>query len=141
MANTTQIGTTTEGMILAALLRAGKTVLIPFGDQPDYDLVMEDGGCFFRIQCKTGRLRNGSVQFNLYTMAQEGGTKKHVRRGYGDRVDMFYVWGLLPRKPKDIPRAAHGSQFGHRCSPDRANREQPGQEHPVGRRFRDMMRE
>ena len=41
MANTTQIGTTTEGVILAALLKAGKTVLIPFGSQQDYDLVME----------------------------------------------------------------------------------------------------
>jgi hypothetical protein len=70
----------TEGMVLSAILRSGRTVLLPFGDQEDYDMVMEDQGKFFRIQCKTGRLKNGSVHFNLYTMAQEAGTKKYVRR-------------------------------------------------------------
>ena len=92
MRNTTQIGTITEGAILAALLRAGKTVLVPFGDQPDYDLVMEDDGCYFRIQCKTGRWSQGSVQFNLYTMAQDTGSGRHTRRCYSERVDFYGVY-------------------------------------------------
>ncbi len=90
MRNTTQIGIITEGVILAALLKMGKTVLIPFGAQQDYDLVTEDNGCFSRIQCKTGRLRQGSIYFNLYTMAQ--GSREHIRRCYGDRVDFYGVY-------------------------------------------------
>ena len=92
MRNTTQVGIVTEGAILAAVLRSGKTVLVPFGDQQDYDLVMEDNGCFSRIQCKTGRWRQGSIYFNLYTMAQKYGTGEHIRRCYDERVDFYGVY-------------------------------------------------
>jgi hypothetical protein len=43
---------------MAALLAAGKTVLIPFGVQ-GYDLVFEDEDGFHRVQCKTAYMRNG----------------------------------------------------------------------------------
>lgn len=112
MANTTQVGTTTEGMVLAAILKSGKTVLLPFGNQQDYDLVMEDGGCFYRIQCKTGRLRQGSVQFNLYTMAQEAGTGRHVRRHYGDKIDMYGVYCPEIEKTYLVPRSEVGVAVG-----------------------------
>jgi hypothetical protein len=112
MANTTQIGTATEGIVLAAILKAGKTVLLPFGDQQDYDLVMEDSGCFHRIQCKTGRLRQGSVQFNLYTMAQEAGTKRHIRRHYGEKVDMYGVYCPETEKTYLVPRTEVGTALG-----------------------------
>ena len=92
MRNTTQVGTITEGAILAALLKSGRTVLVPFGNQQDYDLVMEETDCFFRIQCKTGRWHQGSIHFNLYTMAQESGSKKHTSRIYGDRVHFYGVY-------------------------------------------------
>ncbi len=111
MANTTQIGTTTEGVILAALLKAGKTVLIPFGNQQDYDLVMEENGCFFRIQCKTGRLKQGTVQFNLYTMAQQG-TAKHTRKCYGDKVDFYGVYCPANQKTYLVPREAVSQALG-----------------------------
>ena len=90
MRNTTQVSIVTEGAILAAVLKLGKTVLVPFGDQQNYDLVMEDNGCFSRIQCKTGRWRQGSIYFNLYTMAQGAG--QHIRRCYGDHVDFYGVY-------------------------------------------------
>ena len=112
MANTTQVGTTTEGIVLAAILKAGKTVLLPFGNQQDYDLVMEDGGCFYRIQCKTGRLRKGSIQFNLYTMAQQEGTGKHIRRHYGDSVDMYGVYCPETETTYLVPSNQVGTALG-----------------------------
>ena len=106
MANTTQIGTVTEGMVLAAILKTGRTVLVPFGSQQDYDLVMEEGGCFFRVQCKTGRLRQGSIHFNLYTMAQRSGDKQHTRQCYGDRVDFYGVYCPDTEKTYLVPHGA-----------------------------------
>ncbi len=61
--NTKTIGDKTEGRCLAKLLNLDYKVLIPFGENQRYDLVIDDNGKFIRIQCKTGRMKNGCVQF------------------------------------------------------------------------------
>ena len=99
-------------MVLAAVLRSGKTVLVPFGSQQDYDLVMEDKGCFYRIQCKTGRLQRGSVHFNLYTMAQQAGTNAHKRRYYGDCIDLYGVYCPANEKVYLVPKEGLASAVG-----------------------------
>jgi hypothetical protein len=50
--------------IMAALQACGYAVLMPFGENTRYDLVIDSGARLSRVQCKTGRLRNGSVIFN-----------------------------------------------------------------------------
>jgi len=60
--NATEIGDITEAMVLAALLESGATILAPFGNSHRYDLVVEKDGNFLRVQCKTGRLKNGAIQ-------------------------------------------------------------------------------
>ena len=49
--------------VMLALQRAGYIVLLPFGENTRYDLVIDDGTSFARVQCKTGRLRDGAVRF------------------------------------------------------------------------------
>ena len=49
--------------VMLALQRAGYVVLLPFGENTRYDLVIENGTSFARVQCKTGRLRSGAVRF------------------------------------------------------------------------------
>jgi hypothetical protein len=54
----------TEAAILARLSgQEGVTVLLPFGGgNGRYDMVIDDNGTFYRVQCKTGRLeQNGTV--------------------------------------------------------------------------------
>jgi len=41
-------------MVLAALVRRGFHVLIPFGEGQPYDLVIDLEPAFMRVQCKTG---------------------------------------------------------------------------------------
>jgi len=65
-------GDTTEAIILAEFLKAGFPVLIPFGENHRYDLVIEAGGRFLRVQCKTASPcgRNGDnacVRFHAYS--------------------------------------------------------------------------
>ena len=57
MANTKAIGEISEAMILAEFLKAGIPVLMPFGDNQRYDMVVEAGGQFLNVQCKTARYR------------------------------------------------------------------------------------
>jgi PD-(D/E)XK endonuclease len=50
--------------IMLAVYEAGYGLLVPFGENTRYDLVIDDGVRLARVQRKTGRLRNGSVLFN-----------------------------------------------------------------------------
>ena len=61
--NSKSVGDITQSQVMAALLKHGKNVLMPFGDNCRYDLVVEQEGLFFRIQCKTGRMSRGAVVF------------------------------------------------------------------------------
>lgn len=88
MRDTNATGAKTEGYVLSALLRAGKTVLIPFGVQ-GYDLVFEDGSGFHRVQCKTAYMRSGAMRFDAYS--RTGNARKVVTR-YDGRTDFFGVY-------------------------------------------------
>lgn len=39
-------------------------MLVPFGNAQRYDLVFDLGNKLYRVQCKTGRVRNGVIRFN-----------------------------------------------------------------------------
>lgn len=82
-------GDRTEAVVLAELVKAGHVVLMPFGENQRYDLVVDRGdGKFLRIQCKTGRLRNGVVRFNAYS-SQPG---NNTRKMYTGQIDAFAVY-------------------------------------------------
>ena len=86
--NTKAIGEKTEAIILAALIKNNKVVLLPFGDNQRYDLVIHDKS-FIRVQCKTGKLKKGAVRFRLCS------TYGHRGRGpkdYKKDVDVFGVY-------------------------------------------------
>lgn len=64
MLSPSAIGEKTEAQILAALLQQNVAVLTPFGSHLRYDLVFEKDCKFYRVQCKTARLRDNVVRFN-----------------------------------------------------------------------------
>jgi hypothetical protein len=49
--------------IMLVLRERGYGVYVPFGENTRADLAIDDGRRLFRVQCKTGRLRNGAVVF------------------------------------------------------------------------------
>jgi PD-(D/E)XK endonuclease len=55
--NPTGKGKTTEAVILATLVKLGKSVSILWGEER-YDLALDEGGRLMRIQCKTGHIRD-----------------------------------------------------------------------------------
>lgn len=87
--NTKAIGNVTEAMVMAAFVKKGLPLLLPFGDNHRYDMVVEFQGGFRRVQCKTGRLRNGAIVFNACSSyAHRGGSPKF----YNGAADFFAVY-------------------------------------------------
>lgn len=87
--NTKTIGNKTEAKILAGLIEVYGTVLVPFGDNEKYDFVFEDfDRSFKRVQCKTGRYRDGVIIFNGYSTTRING--KHTTTSYQDGDFEFY---------------------------------------------------
>lgn len=89
MRNTKEVGDTAVAGVLASLLKKGNVILLPFGDSQRYDLVIENNGEFFRIQCKNGRVRNGCIRFNTSSTEWYGG---HRRKNYKGQVDYFGIY-------------------------------------------------
>lgn len=103
--NSKAIGERTEGIVLAHLLRLGYVVLMPFGDNQRYDLVVDKGdGRFIRGQCKTARMTNGCVTFNAASV--NGFTGK--RTAYAGQVDVFWVYSPGTDQVYEVPVEAVG---------------------------------
>ena len=75
---------------MSELVRRGYCVLVPWGFNHRYDLVLDVSGRFLRAQCKTGRLRNGAIAFR--TCSVRSNTKRAYLRDYKGEVDLFLVY-------------------------------------------------
>jgi hypothetical protein len=80
-------GNLSEARILAAFVSAGYYVSIPFGSGHKYDFVADDSTRLFRVQCKTGRIKNGALIFNAYSQSGNGS----VKADYRGLADLFAV--------------------------------------------------
>jgi hypothetical protein len=82
-------GDVTEAAVLAALVRHGLPVLLPFCSDEPYDLVVDaPDGTFVRVQCKTARATQpGIVIFNSASTDHGRGPQD-----YAGRADVFGVY-------------------------------------------------
>ncbi len=83
------VGQRTEATILAQFVRRGYRVLVPFGVNHRYDLVLDTERGFVRVQCKTGRLSKGCLTFSTRSIR----SNRHgvFTRDYGGDIDLFAV--------------------------------------------------
>ena len=77
--------------VMIALREVGYAVLVPFGENTRYDLVIDDGQQLARVQCKTGRLRDGAVRFAVCSSYGHHMRPGKSRRDYHGQVDYFGV--------------------------------------------------
>lgn len=89
MPNPKAIGEQSEGMILARFLQLGWIVLQPFGDNQRYDLVLDRGNGFERVQVKTARLKHGTVRIQTCSSYSHRGKGK---RSYRGDCELFAAW-------------------------------------------------
>jgi hypothetical protein len=89
------VGDSSEAMVIARLVQSGKVVLLPFGENQRYDILIDESDRFLRVQCKTGRLRDGAVRFNTcsytYHHPNNRGVKAY-RHSYAGQADLFGVY-------------------------------------------------
>jgi len=76
-------------MVLAALVRRGFQVLVPFGEGQPYDLVVHLGKReFLRVQCKTAWPRQGCIVFNSRSTDHGRGPQSYV--GLADIFGVYF---------------------------------------------------
>ena len=87
--NTTSKGDIGELEIALALIRAGYSILRPLSTGLRYDLAIDNrDGTFVRIQCKSGILRDGFIEFNV--ASADGRRPNGVP--YTGQIDAFGVF-------------------------------------------------
>jgi PD-(D/E)XK endonuclease len=86
------IGDLTTLAVMLVLNDLGYTVLVPFGENTRYDLVIDVAGRLERVQCKTGRLRKGSICFATCSSYAHHPNPKVVQRTYVGQADHFGVY-------------------------------------------------
>jgi len=86
------IGDRSTLAIMAALQETGCAIYVPFGENTRCDLVADFGGVLTRVQCKTGRLRDGSIRFAVCSTYGHHHNRQILRRDYRGEVDCFAVF-------------------------------------------------
>ena len=86
------IGDRTTLAVMLALRQAGYSLLVPFGENTRYDLVIDDGLRLARVQCKTGRLREGAIRFAACSSYAHHPNPKAPSRDYAGQIDFFGVY-------------------------------------------------
>jgi hypothetical protein len=84
------MGDISEAAVIATFVRAGLKVLLPFGNNERYDLVIDRSGKFQRIQVKTGKCERGGVMFNTNSTTTVNG--KATKTPYHGQIDAFAVY-------------------------------------------------
>ena len=85
-------GDRTALAVMIALQDAGFGVALPFGENTRYDLVIDDGRSLARVQCKTGRLREGAVRWNACSNYAHHANPRMAQRDYIGEIDYFAVY-------------------------------------------------
>lgn len=78
--------------VMLALQDAGFALYVPFGENTRCDLVIDDGIRLERVQCKTGRLRQGAVRFATCSCYGHHLRPRAARRDYEGQIDYFAVY-------------------------------------------------
>jgi hypothetical protein len=78
--------------IMTALLAAGYDLYLPFGENTRCDLVIDREEGLLKVQCKTGRLRDGAIRFPVCSTYVHHRNPRTPRRSYHGEVDAFAVF-------------------------------------------------
>lgn len=88
--NTKSTGIISELVAITRFASAGFRVCVPFGDNAPYDLIVENAGAeLFRIQVKTGWIRQGVIMFGCCSIHAH---RKRPPTTYVGKIDAFAVY-------------------------------------------------
>lgn len=91
------VGERSEAIIAARLVEVGYYILMPYGDNLRYDLVIEDADKrFWRVQCKTGRVSQSRTHIHFSAASSYAHTRAGkagiAHKNYQGQIDYFAVY-------------------------------------------------
>jgi hypothetical protein len=86
------IGDRSALAIAIALQGIGHAVYLPFGENTRADFIIDDGTRLARVQCKTGRLRRGVVQFKTCSSYAHHSNPGSIARDYLGQIEYFAIY-------------------------------------------------
>lgn len=101
MVSTTDKGNIGQFSIMADLIQRGFVVLSPAGNHPHYDIVIEKGGIFKRVQVRYNTQRKGVLLVKLFTVGHGGKSNYHTV----DNIDIIAVYDATDKKIYYLPRS------------------------------------
>ncbi len=87
--DTKTMGDISELRVMTKLIELGYRVALPYGENHRYDIVADDGEKLFRVQVKTGKLRNGVIRYACSTSHYHRGESS---RPYFGQIDLLGVF-------------------------------------------------
>lgn len=102
--STQQKGSITEYRIISRLIERGFSVYKSCTEFSRTDIVVEADGKLFRVQCKTGRLRNGCIRISTHS----NNTTTYEAKSYKGEVDFFGVYCFETDKCYMVPESICG---------------------------------
>jgi hypothetical protein len=85
------VGDRTALAVMMALHESRIPFLVPLGENTRFDLGIELDGRLLRVQCKSGRLRDGAVQFATCSWYGHHLHPKELSRTYVGEIEFFAV--------------------------------------------------
>ncbi len=94
--DTKRIGNSTELNCIAYLYDCGCEILLPYGDNQLYDIVIVYNNKFYRIQCKNANptyKEDGTIDYITFKTSHESGRKTRTRIHYSkEDIDFFATY-------------------------------------------------
>jgi hypothetical protein len=85
--NTREVGEIAQLQGEIAFKKSGYVVLNPIGHEQPYDFVAEKDGEFIKVQSKSGRIKNGSIDVHVCTYTA-GETREYSK----NEIDVFSIY-------------------------------------------------
>lgn len=89
-------GTAVELKLQALLLKEGYNICVPVGSKA-YDLILELDNQFYKLQCKSGTVKNGALCFKAYSSRPYNKKYKYSKKdidflvSYHEERNLFYI--------------------------------------------------
>jgi Holliday junction resolvase-like predicted endonuclease len=85
-------GDTAEMMVAADLVKRGYRIAFPFGEDSDYDLIVERDGVLERVQVKYAESRDGVIIVRCRSHSLTNGRVRHTKRYTARMIEWLAVY-------------------------------------------------
>jgi hypothetical protein len=103
-----QKGDLAELMVAADLRRRGFKLAFPYGEDWDYDLIVERAGKLERVQVKYTKSDGAAIIVRAYSLSLTNGKVRSVKRYTADTIDWLAVYDVTSQHCYYVPASELG---------------------------------